>query len=580
MKHAAPDWVQTLGVVLDGVDVALCLFDHHDCALAWNRSFLKLFPEHDGYLHAGEPYQDNLRRFYTARLGPDELPHIDSYIAAGVARHRAQAQPYVFEHRGRRIQVASLPFGDVGRLRVWRADHWPAAADAPEPLNLSAGPGTPLAASTLLLDRVPDGLMICGRDGCIEWVNESFVLMYDLPERGVALGTTMQTVYQSVWSKAGAADSPQCQAGLTTLGDNLRFYGAPFELALPGQRFMRVIARPADGRSTFYAHVDISELKRQQRLLEQAERVARQSETTLRHKSALLLAMLENMEQGVAMLNADGALNLYNRRAAELLRLPLPLSGERPGPAGSSAYLAAQEAFFHALSTLNIEPAPALPGQAAASVQSRCPDGRVIEVRTVPVDGGGSLRTFSDITEHHHEEERMRHAATHDSLTGLLNRSMFQTCLAAETTIARRTGIGCAVLYLDLDGFKPINDQHGHAVGDRALVWVAQCILRIARESDLAARLGGDEFAVLQKMVTDPAHALALGERLLAAISESFTVETLLLRMGVSIGVSYCPLHADQPELLLNCADQAMYSAKAAGRHTVRLFQPELPPAA
>ncbi len=451
MEKTAPDWVQTLGTLLDGVEAAMCLFDHDDRTLAWNRSFLKLFPEHDGHLFVGEPYQANLRRFYTLRLGPDELPHIDSYIDAGVARHRAQTQPYVFEHRGLRIQVASLPLGNVGRLRIWRADRLLTGADAPAPLNLSAGPGTPLQASTLLLDRVPDGLMICGSDRCIEWVNEPFVLMYDLPERSVALGITMQTVYQSVWAKAGAADSTLCVAGLTTLADNLRFCGAPFELALPGERFIRVIARPADGRSTFFAHVDISELKRQQRLLAQAERVARQSEATLRHKSALLLAMLENMEQGVAMLDADGALDLYNRRAAELLRLPLPRSGDRPGLVGTDSYLAAQEAFAHALWMLKIEPTPAALGRTVDSVQSRCPDGRVIEVRTVPIEGGGFLRTFSDITVNHHEAERMRYAANHDSLTGLLNRSMFLTYLGAETATARRTGAGCAVLYLDLE---------------------------------------------------------------------------------------------------------------------------------
>jgi len=573
MTLVTPPWVQTLGAVLDGIEVALCLFDASDRTLAWNRSFFKLFPEHEGHLHVGEPYQANLRRFYTARLGPDELAHIDQHIESGVARHRAQTQPYVFEHLGRRIQVASLPVAQVGRLRLWRADRLP-AVNTPEPLNLSAPPGTLPPAHTVLLDRVPDGLLICDSAGCIEWVNEPFVLMYDLPARSVALGTHMQAVYRSVWANAGAADSPQCLAGLADLDDNLRFTGAPFELALPGERFVRVIARPADGRSTFFTHVDISELKRQQRLLAQAEQVARQSEATLRQKTALLLAMLENMEQGVALLNADGALDLYNRRAAELLRLPLPRSGDRPGLAGTPTYLAAQEAFAHALWMLKIETTPAAPATPADSVQSRCPDGRMIEVRTVPVEGGGFLRTFADITEHHHEAQRMRYAANHDSLTGLLNRSMFLTHLSAEAATARRSGAGCAVLYLDLDGFKPINDQHGHAVGDRALVWVAQCITRIARESDLVARLGGDEFALLQKAVTDPAQALALGERLLAAISESFMVETLRLRMGVSIGVSCCPLHADQPELLLDCADRAMYSAKAAGRNAVRLFQP------
>src|SRR5664279_4756914 len=104
MNKAVLDWMRTIGAVLDGVDVALCLFDNDDRTQAWNRSFLKLFPEHDGYLHIGEPYQANLRRFYAARLSSGELPNIDSYIEAGVARHRAQGQPYVFEHRGRRIQ--------------------------------------------------------------------------------------------------------------------------------------------------------------------------------------------------------------------------------------------------------------------------------------------------------------------------------------------------------------------------------------------------------------------------------------------------------------------------------------------
>ena len=569
--------MQTVGAVLDGVEVALCLFDQNDRTQAWNRSFLKLFPEHDGHLHVGEPYQANLRRFYASRLSPGELQNIDSYIEAGVARHRAQGQPYVFEHRGRRMQVASLPFGGEGRLRIWRADRLLTGDDAIEPLNLSSAPGTPLPASAMLLDRVPDGLMICGVNGCIEWVNEPFALMYDLPERSVALGTTMLTVFRSAWAKSGAADSPQCVAGLVTLNDNLRFSGAPFELALPGERCIRVIARPNDSHTTFYAHVDISELNCQQRLLEHSERVARQSETMLRHKSALLLAMLENIEHGVVMLNADGALEQFNRRAAELLGLPISHSDVQPELNGGGTHLVAQEAFDHALRMLNVEPMPATWGRTIHSVQSHCPDGRVIEVRTVPVDGGGFLRTFFDITEHHHEEERMRYAANHDSLTGLLNRSMFLTYLGAETAIARRSGVGCAVLYLDLDGFKPINDQYGHAVGDRALVWVAQCILSIARESDQVARLGGDEFAVLQKGVTDPAQAIVLGERLLAAISESFMVEALQLHMGVSIGVSFCPLHADEPDTLLNCADRAMYSAKAAGRNAVRFFQPEEP---
>lgn len=574
MQKTAPQGLPIWGPLLDGLDVAVCLFDASDCTLGWNRSFLRLFPEHDGHVHIGEPYSANLRRFYAVRLAPDELSQIDRYIEAGVARHRAQMRPFLFEHHGRRIQAASLPFENGGRVRVWRAERLPANDQTADLLDLAAAPSALPPAHALLLDRVPDGLMICNSAGCIEWVNEPFVRMYDLPQRSIALGITMRTVLQSLWTRAGAPDAPQCLAGLNLLQENLRFSGAPFELALPGGRYIRVTARPADGQSVFYAHVDISELKHQQWRLQEAERLTRHSETALRHQSALLLAMLENMEQGVTMLSTDGALEMYNLRAAELLHLPPQHAGERLQPAISDNHRQGQAAYARSQAMLNLEPILLPDPGTTTSVQSRSPDSRVLEVRTVPVEGSGFLRTFSDITDRYHEEARMRHAANHDGLTGLLNRSTFMSHLVVEIARVRRSGGGCAVLYLDLDGFKPVNDQHGHAVGDRALIWVAQCLLRIARESDLVARLGGDEFVVLQKSVDDPAHALAFGQRLLAAINESFMIETLQLRMGASIGVSHCPLHSDVPQQLLDCADKAMYRAKAQGRNAVCLFDP------
>ena len=92
--------IRALGDTLDGLDVALCAFDDSDRTLAWNSAFFKFFPEHAGHLYVGEPYEANLRRFYTQRLDAQELPNIERYITAGVERHRAQTRPYSFEHRG------------------------------------------------------------------------------------------------------------------------------------------------------------------------------------------------------------------------------------------------------------------------------------------------------------------------------------------------------------------------------------------------------------------------------------------------------------------------------------------------
>lgn len=111
-----------MGETLDGLDVALCAFDDDDRSIAWNRTFFKFFPEHEGQVHVGEPYRDNLRRFYAQRLDAHELPNIERYIDAGLERHRAQTRPYSFQHRGLRVHVSSLPVPGLGRVRMWRAE--------------------------------------------------------------------------------------------------------------------------------------------------------------------------------------------------------------------------------------------------------------------------------------------------------------------------------------------------------------------------------------------------------------------------------------------------------------------------
>ena len=258
----------SFGDMLDALEIGMCAFDSADCALCWNRTFLKLFPEHDGHIHVGESYGANLKRFYTTRLDGDELGRIAEYIQRGVARHHAQNRPFQFEHRGRRLTAMSEPVEQVGRVRMWRADR---------PLDLGAipfvldfpGPITePSSAAKVLLNHVPDGLMICGEGGRIHWVNEPLVAIYGLPDGQAAVGRDLESIYRGTWSEAGS-ESPLFNAGLAALAENLRFVGAPFELPLPGDRYVRVISRPADGAAVFYAHIDISELMRQQRQLAQ-----------------------------------------------------------------------------------------------------------------------------------------------------------------------------------------------------------------------------------------------------------------------------------------------------------------------
>ena len=253
--------IRVMGETLDGLDVAICLFDNQDRTVYWNRTFLKIFPEHDKHVHEGEPYRENLKRFYSARLSADELPQIERYIEGGIARHRVQHRPFVFEHHGVRIRVASLPLGGLGRIRIWRADNLAPQDDIPKPLFFIGSALDSPPVSTELIDRVPDGLMISGEDGSVEWVNNPFVLMYGLHNRDVALGTRFEDIYRIAWERADSSERHRYESGQSILLENMRFVGAPFELPMPGNRHIRVIASAADEGATFYAHVDITELR-------------------------------------------------------------------------------------------------------------------------------------------------------------------------------------------------------------------------------------------------------------------------------------------------------------------------------
>jgi len=162
-------------------------------------------------------------------------------------------------------------------------------------------------------------------------------------------------------------------------------------------------------------------------------------------------------------------------------------------------------------------------------------------------------------------EDQLRYAAMHDRLTNIANRARFLDAL--ERGIGQQVGPLAGVLFLDLDGFKPLNDQHGHAFGDAVLVEVARRIDASVRTNELAARLGGDEFAVLIEGLRDADDAHALGERLAEAIGQPMTIDGITASVSASIGVAVGPATEDRT-VLLAAADQAMYEAKRAGTST------------
>jgi len=300
------------------------------------------------------------------------------------------------------------------------------------------------------------------------------------------------------------------------------------------------------------------------------------AKTALRNKSVMLETTLSSMDQGLIMVTAACTVGVFNDRARQLLDLPAELMREGVAFDDVVAYQRQRGDFAdRATDVRGLLPQGNLVAEVHAYQRQR-PDGTVLEIRSAPLPGGGMVRTYTDVTQLRLAEKRVIHAARHDVLTNLPNRATFTERLAEAVANAERADIGFAVLFLDLDRFKLVNDTLGHAAGDELLRQVAGRMWAEARETDTLARLGGDEFALVMPGVQDPEVAMAVAERLRCSVSEPYSLPQGTARIGVSIGISCHPLHGRNADELLNRADLALYRAKAVSRNMCCMFDEKL----
>ncbi len=182
---------------------------------------------------------------------------------------------------------------------------------------------------------------------------------------------------------------------------------------------------------------------------------------------------------------------------------------------------------------------------------------------------------ISEVTERKQVEERIRHMAQHDSLTNLPNRALFNDRLDHALSSAQRHNRTLALMFIDLDNFKSINDCEGHEVGDQLLQQVAKILTINLRAADTVARIGGDEFVALLETVKDLHEARTVAEKICAACAQPVQIGKRSFTISTSIGLAIYPEHGSDARTLIRCADEAMYSAKAEGRNQVKVYQPE-----
>lgn len=196
--------------------------------------------------------------------------------------------------------------------------------------------------------------------------------------------------------------------------------------------------------------------------------------------------------------------------------------------------------------------------------------------RTAVADTAVFILIARDVSLRKREDAHTRFLAHFDSLTGLPNRTLFEERASQAITQTRRTGMVLALMMLDLDRFKEVNDSLGHQVGDRLLAAAAKRIRESVRETDTVTRLGGDEFAVLVTNLTDPTGAATVGEAIVSALNSPFDLDGERVITSASLGITTFPADGTGVDVLLRNADRALYRAKAKGRNTYQFYVPEM----
>lgn len=435
------------------------------------------------------------------------------------------------------------------------------------------------AQSTLedALETMSDGFVLWDADDRLVAFNEKYLGMYEKTAPFLVPGTSFGDIMRK-----GAASGQYPQAG-----DDLEAFVAAaiawrqagsgcLERLLPDGRWLMVTERRTRSGGYVGIRTDITELKTTLNELAETRERAEETMAALAEQHRRFEAALNNMSQGLLMGDQSGLIVVGNGRFADLFGLPTTQKLVGQTLDALFEQLAAQAADPEFIRSLGQRQHDLLAAGGLGSFVLVGKDHRAYAVAHRPLPDGGFIATYEDVSEDHQTKQQMRHQALHDALTGLPNRTSFRDEVAKRLTTTVDSGTQVALLYLDLDRFKEVNDTRGHPIGDALLIDAAERLRHCVRPTDLIARLGGDEFAIAVTAPQATAVAKALAERILRQLEEDFVIEGHRISIGVSIGAAIATCPMVDADMLLKNADLALYESKGRGRGCYSVFEPQL----
>jgi diguanylate cyclase (GGDEF)-like protein len=388
----------------------------------------------------------------------------------------------------------------------------------------------------------------------------------------------VQTASEGTFIRVGKLNGVQSVFGYASL----QTYPLIVNVAMPTDEILATVRHQNSANIVFGGIATIALLALAWLLVRDSKRrrqqeLAQQVHAALdRENNVQFDAALNNMSQGLVMFDSSNRLIVCNQRYLEMYGLSP--EAVRPGRTLQEVVdcrIAAGNLFLdggeQSLADFRVSG-----GQNTIYRKTiNLPDKRNIQIVNCPVPGGGWVATHEDVTEQRRTEERFAYAAKHDALTGLPNRKLYYERLEQALKRVQR-GERLAVLYLDLDHLKRVNDTLGHPIGDKLLKGVADRLRGCVRDIDYACHLSGDEFAIIQTMLDQPSDAAALAMRIREAIVKPFDLDGHQVKVDVSIGISVAPDDATELTELLKTADIALYEAKNTGRGTYCFYEPAM----